>query len=1662
MTQTRKTSMFVLAVLLSAALLSALLIWGGENLEHVSAADSLIYSLNFADEGNRGKNTAGTSHADATIVSATGVDYVADAIQGKTAISFTSEGTRINYLTLPGSVMNNDSVTIAGWFYVSSSLPNWSRIAEVYVNNDNLMSIMPYAPNWYNGLHVYCKMNGQLVTGANNVENMFFGGGREGAAYNTPAFDGILPVYDGWTHYAYEFTKDGFKYYQNGQLTLSKEGDFTASKFFAESGNVVFGATFLDGTPDFTGKYADIRVYNKALSSDEIKSEYNFSYNDFLSASYDFESGTKDSVRGYNGTLCGNAQVKQAYDSTSNVLYLDGSAPDGNENRRTKTSMEIPIKLLSGHRQVSVSMDLYVDSECGSYSRAFAFETGKEQFFCLGAKWEGNPLNSFRFTTNNATSVVALDVNTAFNKWVNLTFTTDGNKAQVFVDGIPTATIDNFNYTDSIFWEGTSIFSIGKTAVWDDAPMKGAVDNIKIWQVALSETDVLKELGISDIADHKTAVDKVAEKFAISYDGDAATISLPSNAGEGVTVSYTFSGDAITSEGNVAHTNVPQEVIVTATFKRGDYQVSKNYTVTVNAKVIENPSIVNDSTLDAVKFNDSYYKGLMTTNLDYMMKLDKDRLLYNYRRIAGLDTKGAKSYGAWIAPEGGGSGQFETHYVIALAKASQTMPEYSYNGETVLQRLNYMVTAMRECQVAFAAKYPAEAGYLGAIIIDQYDALAEGRDHASDGSNIWVPWYFHHKTLEMALDVYNCAADESLRAVGLQILKDAADWTYNKMSSYTEDVRAKILVRREYGGMAEVLYQIYGVTKNVKHFKAAGYFEEKALLDNIHDNIDILKGLHANTTIPKFLGAAAAYEVTGNEYYKTIAVNAFEMIFARCYVNGSTGCAEFWLDEKGTLTPSKDSSETCCTYNMIKLADYLYRWSGEKKYLDYIENAYQNHILASMAPDTGLKTYLTNMDFGYYKIYHTPENSFWCCACTGMESFAKLPQYIYFSTDDSVTVNMFMPSTYKWGDVEISQTEDINTTQHATFTVKGNGTFTLKLRIPDWAKETSVKINGQPATLTANNGFYEINRTWDDGDTVEYNLPFKVEKVKLPGSERDYALTYGPLLLVVDLGNEGVLDVRESQTDFGSAYTGSISKTIILEAATLEESLNVRTENGQLYVDFTTANQGTLVFRPFNQLFHNRYGVYMTYYDSIEDYKKLYYVDGNEFSLDFDNNEDLNQLQQKLNSSDSPFEIKGNALVTGEGESKLLSGLNITTDFSVDVIVGGINKQAKFNAGVYLFAKDATAAKDMIRAYNVQVVREEASDYYTINLFKFNYGYAGKLASAKLKLADNGLVKLHIAVKNGRVKVFVDDVMNPILDLTVEEGFITADGFDVGLRSRVPSTFSRFVVTNAQLPVGTYPLTKTLAACETIGTSFTTDSYARFVAAKTAAQQVLAKTDKTQAEVNAATTALKEALDGLVELVDTTELESLVTLTKSLVSQLYTADSFAKLEQALADIEKADFATISRADYEALYNTLTKALLGLKVDEQAKKDFVADSQTHQTATAKEQLKNALILAKSIKRTDYTAESFDALNKAIETAEKVLGNEQATKAQYEEQVANLSTAANQLVAKSVEPQPQPEPQPENKGCGSVIGSVGLMSLIAFVGVAAIAVGRKKRD
>ncbi len=1567
---------------------------------------SAVYRLTFEDKTDLGKNTAADGAIGGSVVIDNGGITVNDnAWKGMPELNLHSSGNKQNYVQVPINTMNCESVTIAGWFKSSSGMPTWSRLFEIHDgrgNNGSWMSAMPYAPNYYNGLHVNMKVNGEQKNGVNGADNFIFQGADSsyGDGFNTPV-DVVLPVYDAWTHYAYEFTPDGFYIYQNGKLVVSKDGNFTASQFYGENGKFVLGATDMWNDADWTGSISDFRIYDSALSGGDIINEFDITYADLLTASYDFENGGGDAVRGYGAELVGNAEIGQTTDH-GNALILDGSGTGSD-----RTSAKLPVKSIMGHREISVSLDAYVDSKTGNYSRIFEFAEFGPQYLSLDVKRGGNKA-CLCFTDKEGERNQLLMFDIPYDKWFNVCVTLDGSTAAAFIDGMPVAYSDSFNYFNKIYWDfaGAIRLSLGTTGFYGDTPLTGKLDNFKIYQTALTEKEVMIDRGIITEPDDVKAVDSESEKFRLDYDG-GTKLEIPSYAGEGVKLSWTSDrSDIIAADGTVLRGLENVEVNITVTFTRGEATVNRAYKVTVKANDLPDASLFRMSDLGAATLDkSSYYYRLMEVNLDYMMSLDKDRLLYNYRRIAGLDTMGKASYGAWISPTSGGAGQFEAHYVTALAKATQTMPDYTYNGETALDRLTYMVTELKKCQDAFALKHPEEAGYLGAISSKQYDALVTGDNRVTDDdgtvSNVWVPWYFYHKQIEAVLDAYNYSADGKIRAVAFEMLNDAADWAYKKMNGLTETERAKVL-RVEYGGMAEVLYQTYTVTGNADHFNAAKYFEEKGLLDNVYNNIDVLGGLHANTTIPKFLGCAAAYEITGDEYYKTVCVNAYEMIMTRLYAFGGTSIGEHWRDS-GVVNEALDSAETCCSYNMLKLADYLFRWTGDKKYADYYENVYTNHILASMDPDSGGKTYLTNTAFGYYKIYHTADNSFWCCACSGMENFAQLPQGMYYTDKDKtvVRVNMFYPSEYEMSDnISIKQTGDFYTNQKTALTVNGNGTFTLALRIPDWAeKGYTVKINGVEFTATANSGYAEIDREWHSGDTVEYSVPFAFRLDNLDGHDRSYALEYGPIVLVADLGNDDVHDIQGNQMSFGAPYTGNIVNKIQL-GGEISDCAVARIVGGEIEVTVKTLNQGDLIFRPFNRVFHSRYGMYFDYYAADEDVDGDYTVKGNETGSEFDGANNLDMFAEFGSTGGGRmFAVENGWLVSpSQGENKLMAGVALGGSFVIDVKLAPYTADAAMNGGVYLMASGAGKNQDMITAYNVQIERAAKSPMYSLSVFKFDGAFLGTVTSATLTMPDDGIIELHILVKDGAVSVFVNGSRNASVKFDIDPELITYEKGDVGIRSQVSRMkFDSLRIISADLPVGKDVLKSAVSVAEGIDCSaYVSSGAARLEGALSTAKSLLSNDVATQEKVNAANSELRNALAALETIGDRTAVDIAYAAALKLDRRNYTESSFEAVTAVLSAIETTDLSDVSQAVMDALLNDLAKAVMSLTVknSDKAALDAVTDA------------------AALIDKVGYTEESYAVLVAAVERA-KALGDD-ATSAQIDAAIIDILKAQTKLV------------------------------------------------
>ncbi len=1497
---------------------------------------NLVYRLDFSDENDRGKNSAGTLES-AEIVADNGVTFTKNAIKGLTSFNVKNGGVRKNYAVIPGAVFDSETVTLAGWFKISGELDPFARMWEFNKNeggsNSDFISVMPYHTGQHDGLNFCVKKSGAFL---DNDENLFKTHVKDSRGVPTEYY--LSPVYDAWVHYAYVISPNGVKYYQNGTLVKTVEKNMTARDFYGENSKLYLGATNMDSTVDFTGSFADIRVYASELDRQDIIDEYSLEYTDFLTTHYDFETGVSEIMRGYDGTLVNNATIGQDAERQSDVLILDGS---GTRDQNNRTSFEIPSAALMGHSSITVSVDTYIDNLTTAYSYIAAFEADRDKHVLLAGKWASSDTLKLLCGLQGETNRAELVGNTPYNKWINITFTLDGptSRAVLYIDGVPVFVNENCEYNNAIFWNArrndySGKCSFGKITFYNDKPFTGKLDNIKIFSTALTEKQVMMLHGITDIEDDVTAVKAELAALTVDYDGIGSKIDLPTRLGNGVTVEWSSSDDGvITSSGDVMIPNDgDKQVTLTATLKRGGTSMIKEFKLTVKSREILDPSVFSITALDKVRFTEgSYMEQLMKANFDFMMKLDPERLLYNYRLIAGLPTGNATSYGAWISTESDGAGQFEAHYVIALIKYCRSMPQLSHNGKSVLELTKYMVSELKKCQDAFAVLHPEHAGFLGGISTDDFDAMANNNGIRPDGKRVWVPWYIQHKQIEMLLDVYNYSPDADMKADAYTMLGKFADWCYNTMSKYNDEQRQKML-GWEYGGMAEALWQTYGLTKKTEHFKAAKYFEEASFLQNIKNNVDVLTGKHANTTIPKILGCAAAYEVTGNEDYKTMCVNAYDMIMTRTFANGSTSEGEHWRSPN-VLDEGFETSETCCSYNMLKLADYLYRWTGNKKYADYAENVYTNHILASMAPDTGLKTYLTNTEFGYYKIYHTVDTTFWCCSCTGMENFAKLTQFIYYTSEDTLRVNMFYPSEIEVGDgLSVIQSGDFFTEQKTVFTVKGSGSLKLALRLPDWVEDATkavIKINGQVAEATEQDGYFELAREWSDGDTVEYSLPFTYRFDTLKGHTRTKALFYGPLLYVVDLGSENVRDIRTDadRLNKGIGYGGNIGRKVVMNGS-VEDACTVNYDDGEIYLYMETLNQGRLTFRPFNRVFHSRYAMYLDYYDSVEDTEDEYTIpDANEKQTEFTDEKSLNAFTQ-YSTDGRTARIENGKLVSPDShEFKLMyNSVALGSPYVVETVFSSYRPNGAVDAGLYVLASRPENGLDMIKAYSVCISKTAGSDVATVNVFKFDHRYVGSVGSEQISAPQNGTFALHVFVTAEKILVFLNGSTTPVLAVDIDRSFITETSTYVGIRTfESQNVIDGFTVISGEFDSPDKALlNNAVVKAEAINISgYTSASADAFRTALTAAKSVLGDTAATQRSVNEANSALRKALGELVAKGDAAALKNAVTAAAALKAEYYTSESFARVTAALAEINKADLDDAS-ADTVAELETMLK------------------------------------------------------------------------------------------------------------------------------------------
>lgn len=541
--------------------------------------------------------------------------------------------------------------------------------------------------------------------------------------------------------------------------------------------------------------------------------------------------------------------------------------------------------------------------------------------------------------------------------------------------------------------------------------------------------------------------------------------------------------------------------------------------------------------LGQVRLTAGRWMDNQSRTLSYLRFVDVDRLLYNFRANHRLSTNGAAANGGWDAPNFPFRTHMQGHFLSAWAQA------WAVLGDTTCRdKANTMVAELAKCQANNGAA-GFNTGYLSGFPESDFNGLEAGQA-------VSVSYYCIHKTLAGLLDVWRYIGSTQARDVLLR-LAGWVDWRTGRLTY----AQMQTVLGTEFGGMNAVLADLYQQTGDARWLTTAQRFDHAAAFNPLAANQDQLNGQHANTNIPKWVGAAREYKATGTTRYRDIAANAWNMtVNAHSYVIGGNSQAEHFRPPNaiaGYL--ANDTCEHCNTYNMLKLTRELWLLNpNNTAYFDFYERALLNHVIGAQNPadSHGHVTYFTPLRPGGRRgvgpawgggTWSTDYNSFWCCQGTGVEINTKLMDSIYFYSGTTLTVNLFTPSVLNWTQrgLTVTQTTSYPVSDTTTLQITGSAgdAWALRVRIPAWAAGATISVNGAVQNVTATPGSYAtVTRTWSSGDTVTVRLPMQVLARPANDNANVVALTYGPAVLAGNYGNSAL-------SSLPSLSTASVTRT---------------------------------------------------------------------------------------------------------------------------------------------------------------------------------------------------------------------------------------------------------------------------------------------------------------------------------------------------------------------------------------------------------------------------------------------------------------------------------------------------------------------------------------
>lgn len=539
----------------------------------------------------------------------------------------------------------------------------------------------------------------------------------------------------------------------------------------------------------------------------------------------------------------------------------------------------------------------------------------------------------------------------------------------------------------------------------------------------------------------------------------------------------------------------------------------------------------------------SIFKERYDVNRNYLLSLKNEGLLQNFYLEAGIKLPGYQVlhnpdtddiFWGWEVPTCQLRGHFLGHWLSAAASIVASDQDYEMKA-----KLDKIIDELAYCQEVNGGEW------IGSIPEKYFTKLEMAQD-------IWSPQYVMHKTLMGLMHAYTLAGNEK----ALEIIDKLSNW-YLRWTSELKKKNSHAVYKGEEAGMLEVWATLYQVTGQEKYMELANEYSNPGLFRDLLEGKDALTNCHTNASIPWAHGAAKLYEVTGDEKWRNI-VEAFwksAVTDRGAYCTGGQNAGEYWIPPfKLGHYLSERNQEFCTVYNMIRLASYLYQWTGDTAYADYIELNLYNGVLAQQNRNTGMPTYFLPLKAGSKKKWGTKTRDFWCCYGTEVQAQTMYNSITYYETDHRLIVSQYIPSEINWNcnqtQIRIKQTTDMKYyNDTALFDEKDDSQmsrwllkfkvsadrkeqFTLSFRVPNWVQGVpEVSINQEEiADVLIENGYINLTKEWLEDEIILY-LPAGLETSPLTDIPDTYAFMEGPIVLAGICDGERELEGNQEEPE---------------------------------------------------------------------------------------------------------------------------------------------------------------------------------------------------------------------------------------------------------------------------------------------------------------------------------------------------------------------------------------------------------------------------------------------------------------------------------------------------------------------------------------------------